>query len=501
MKAGQHISKELMPDIINQSDYSQRLNVVEALLDPKFDDNTAICFGDQKISYRSLRDNVNKVGTGLMERGIRESDKVILRLDNTPYFTTSWLALLGIGAVPVATTPLLKSKQLREIVRDCNPRAIITSKNLEDEVRKAYDGNPILTSNVDRWINSSNTSLREFQTEKDDVAIIAYTSGTTGKPKGTMHTHADVLAIADTYAKEVLRPSEEDVFGGHPNMAFTYGLGGLLVFPLRFGASSVLSHQRFDPQKTFEDIEKHEISILFTSPKAYRKMMNCNGDLSSLRTCVSAGEHLPKEIYEQWRDKFGVDIIDGIGSTELLHIFISGRQGEIKVGSTGRVVGGYEAKIVDDKGNDLGCDTEGLLAVRGPTGCKYFNRLEEQRQKVKNGWTLTGDVFAKDGEGYFCYNGRSDDMINMYGFNVFPTEVEEAMLTYSGIEEIAVVGAERESGKVIKAYVVPDGKVNREKLISHAKGKLSYYMVPKEIEFVGELPKTPTGKLARRKLG
>ena len=435
-----------------------------------------------------------------MEWGIQESDKVILRLDNTPYFTTSWLALLRIGAIPVATTPLLKFKQLRDIVQDCNPKAVITSRNLEGEVKKAYDGNTVLTSDIDRWTDSNNVSPMGYFTERDDVAIIAYTSGTTGKPKGTMHTHADVLAIADTYAKEVLRPSEEDVFGGHPNMAFTYGLGGLLVFPLRFGASSVLSSQRFNSQKAFEDMEKYKISVLFTSPKAYRKMMDCNGDLSSLRACVSAGEHFPKEVCEQWKDKFGVDIIDGIGSTELLHIFISGRQGEIKAGSTGKVVGEYEAKIVDDRGNDLGCDTEGLLAIRGPTGCKYFNRLKEQQQKVKNGWTLTGDVFTKDSEGYFCYRGRSDDMINMNGFNVFPIEVEETMLTYSGIEEIAVVGTERGGDKIIRAYVVSDGNVNREKLISHTKRKLPYYMVPKEIKFVRELPKTPTGKLSRKDL-
>ena len=318
MKAEQHISNKLMPDIINQPNYPQRLNVTEALLNSEFDDNTAIYYGDKKISYRFLCDNVNKVGAGLMEWGIQESDKVILRLDNTPYFTTSWLALLRIGAIPVATTPLLKFKQLRDIVQDCNPKAVITSRNLEGEVKKAYDGNTVLTSDIDRWTDSNNVSPMGYLTERDDVAIIAYTSGTTGKPKGTMHTHADVLAIADTYAKEVLRPSEEDVFGGHPNMAFTYGLGGLLVFPLRFGASSVLSSQRFNSQKAFEDMEKYKISVLFTSPKAYRKMMDCNGDLSSLRACVSAGEHLPKEVCEQWKDKFGVDIIDDTYNPEFL---------------------------------------------------------------------------------------------------------------------------------------------------------------------------------------
>jgi 2-aminobenzoate-CoA ligase len=343
-------------------------------------------------------------------------------------------------------------------------------------------------------------------TAADDVCLIAFTSGTTGEPKGTMHFHRDMLAICDSYAKHVLRAEPTDVFTGSPPLAFTFGLGGLVLFPLRIGASTVLLEQA-GPDQLLDAIARFGITIPFTAPTAYRVMLGKlkDFDISSLRKCVSAGEALPKATFEAWHAATGIRILDGIGATEMLHIFIGSPEADIRAGATGRPVPGYEACILDDDGRVAKPGTVGRLAVRGPTGCRYLAD-ERQTRYVQNGWNVTGDTYLMDADGYFWYQARSDDMIISAGYNIAGPEVEAALLTHAAVAECGVVGApDEDRGQVVKAYVVlragQSGDAAMTKALQdHVKATIAPYKYPRAIEFVADLPKTQTGKLQRFEL-
>jgi len=496
-----NIPLEFRPTIIPRP-YPQTLNLADTFLDHE-ESMPAIYFEDERISYGELKGRVNQTARGLQECGIRDSDRIVLRLENTPYFFYTWLAINKLGAIVVPTLPAFQRKELEYIVQDCSPRAIITSQNLAEQTVGLSESILIAEELIPKWFRENSDENFVSQTEKDDVALIVYTSGSTGKPKGTMHTHMELLSMVDIYAPSHLRLQQNDICSGTPSMAFVYGLEGLFAFPLRMGASTVLLAGRFDPKKIEKAVQKHKISLLFSGPRAYSRMLNEDIALgTSLRLCISAGEHLPAETYQKWKERFGVEIVDGIGCTELLSMLIASKPGEVRPGSTGKAVPGYEIRLLNPEGREVETNTPGLLSVRGPTGCWYLNKPEEQKARVKDGWTNTGDIFTRDTEGYFYYCGRNDDLINIGGNKVYPLEVEGVLLTHQEIEEAAVVGLRKGDKTILKAYVVtkPNRRVTSEELTALVRGNLSYYKVPNEIIFVGSLPKTPNGKLARREL-
>ncbi|MFL5037082.1 MAG: AMP-binding protein, partial [Microvirga sp.] len=346
-------------------------------------------------------------------------------------------------------------------------------------------------------------AFRTIDTAADDVCLIAFTSGTTGEPKGTMHFHRDVMAMVDCWPRSTLKASEGDVFVGSPPLAFTFGLGALALFPMHAGAATVLI-EKATPDELLPAIARHRATVCVTAPTAYRAMLARLGehDVSSLRKCVSAGEALPKATFEAWQAATGLKIMDGIGATEMLHIFIAAREDEIRPGATGKPVPGYEAKIVDAQGRDLPPGAVGRLAVRGPTGCRYLAD-ERQRKYVEDGWNLTGDTYLMDEDGYFWYQARSDDMIISAGYNIAGPEVEAALLTHPAVAECGVVGApDLERGMIVTAFVVLSpgerpGPETAKALQDHVKQEIAPYKYPRAIEFVAELPKTATGKLQR----
>jgi len=354
----------------------------------------------------------------------------------------------------------------------------------------------------DAWserLAAKDPAFDDVRTSSDDVCMLAFTSGTTGRPKATMHFHRDVMSICETFSRRVLQPSADDVFTGTPPYAFTFGLGGVLLFPLHAGASTLLV-EKATPVELADLIDEHGVTVCFTAPTAYKAMLAAGKTVPTLQKAVSAGEHLPKAVWEAFREATGVEIIDGIGATEMLHIFISAAGADIRPGSTGRAVPGYAATIVDDRGRELPPGQPGRLAVRGPTGCRY---LDDGRQAayVQNGWNLTGDTFTRDDQGYFWYQARSDDMIISSGYNIAAPEVEEALLKHAQVAECAVIGIPDEArGHIVKAYVVSAGEVTVEELRDFVRAEIAPYKCPREIEFVTDLPRTATGKLQRFRL-
>jgi 2-aminobenzoate-CoA ligase len=396
-------------------------------------------------------------------------------------------------------------------------RLALCDHRLAEELEKAR----ALTPDLDRvvyWGGAGSDSLEALMakpgyqqfaacdTAADDVCLIGFTSGTTGEPKGTMHFHRDMLATCDSYGRHVLRAQASDRFIGSPPLAFTFGLGGLVLFPLRVGASTILM-EKAAPDDLLTAIGTLGATICFTAPTAYRAMLSklAEHDISSLRKCVSAGEALPKPTFDAWLAATGIKILDGIGATEMLHIFIGSPEHEIRPGATGRPVPGYEARVVDERGNEVPPHTMGRLAVRGPTGCRYLAD-PRQRQYVQDGWNITGDTYLMDGDGYFWYQARSDDMIVSAGYNIAGPEVEAALLEHPAVAECGVVGAaDEERGQVVKAYVVlrpghtGDGATTKL-LQDHVKANIAPYKYPRAIEYVAALPRTQTGKLQRFEL-
>jgi 2-aminobenzoate-CoA ligase len=506
-------------DDIPELSYPPRLNCAVELLDGAIENGhanrPAIRFPGGEWSYRTLLEQANRIAHVLVEDlGVVPGNRVLLRGPNNAMLAACWFGVLKAGGVVVCTMSLLRERELEYIAAKAQVSLALTDARVADDcetalrekarvVRFGGDGPADLTA----LMREKSPAFDACDTSADDTAIIAFTSGTTGQGKGTMHAHRDILAITDCFPRYVLKPTSSDVFCGSPPLAFTYALGGLLLFPLRFGACALLLEQATPPHLV-KAIAELRPTICFTAPTAYRAMCGllAEHDVSSLEKCVSAGETLPLSVFEAWRDATGIRIIDGIGATEMLHIFISASGDDIRPGSTGRAVPGYEARIVDDAGVELPDGTVGRLAVRGPTGCRYLDSLERQREYVQHGWNLTGDSYRRDAEGYFWYQARTDDIIISSGYNIAGPEVENVLLEHPAVLECAVVGVpDVERGQLVKAFVVlrdghEQGPAFAKVLQDFVKARIAPYKYPRAVEFVGQLPRTITGKLQRFRL-
>jgi 2-aminobenzoate-CoA ligase len=517
--------RDQWPDLLLDGfDYPDRLNaaveLTDAMVRKGFGDNTALIGNGRHRTYKELTDWTNRIARALVEDyGVKPGNRVLVRSANNPAMVACWLAATKAGAVVVNTMPMLRAGELAKIVDKAEVSLALCDTRLMDELVTCakdsaflktvvgFDGTANHDAELDRVALGKPVRFESVSTACDDVALLGFTSGTTGDPKATMHFHRDLLIIADGYAKEVLGVTPEDVFVGSPPLAFTFGLGGLAIFPLRFGAAATLL-ENASPPNMIEIIQSYKATISFTAPTAYRAMlqaMDQGADLSSLRIAVSAGETLPAPVFEEWTRKTGKPILDGIGSTEMLHIFITNRIHDMAPGTTGKPVTGYQARVVDDDMNELPRGSVGHLAVRGPTGCRY---LADARQRIyaRDGWNLTGDSFVQDQSGAFHFAARSDDMIISAGYNIAGPEVEAALLSYPGVKECAVIGvADADRGQIVQAHVVladgvPPDDATRLRLQNHVKATIAPYKYPRSVVFLDALPKTQTGKIQRFRL-
>jgi len=503
------------PEILNAA-----VELTDRMVDKGFGDRVALIGNGRRRTYKELTDWTNRIARALVEDyGVRPGNRILIRAANNPALVACWLAATKAGAVVVNTMPMLRAGELTKIVDKAEISLALCDTRSMDELIACAKDSPLLkkvvgfdgTANhdaeLDRAALDKPVVFEAVATGRDDVALLGFTSGTTGAPKATMHFHRDLLIIADGYAREVLQVTPDDVFVGSPPLAFTFGLGGLAIFPLRFGATATLI-ENASPPNLIEIIETYKATISFTAPTAYRAMMQAmdeGADLSSLRIAVSAGETLPAPVFEEWTRKTGTPILDGIGATEMLHIFLTNRLGDATPGATGRPVAGYEAKIVGDDMAELPDGEIGKLAVRGPTGCRY---LADGRQKtyVRDGWNLTGDAFTRDADGLFHFVARSDDVIVSAGYNIAGPEVEAALLIHPDVAECAVIGVpDEDRGQIVEAHVVLTEGVERDdacagRLQDHVKATIAPYKYPRSIKFIDALPKTATGKVQRFRL-
>jgi len=512
--------------------YPERLNAVGELLDAHLargdGERVALRFADGVWSYRELAETSSRIARALVEDfALVPGNRVLLRGPNNPWMAACWLGVLRAGGVVVCTMPLLRARELQYIVAKAEIRLALTDHRFAEdcevamaqavlpqpgtqrgpEPRVVRFGGGAGPGSLESAMAAKSGEPLAFDTRADDIALIAFTSGTTGSAKGTMHSHRDLLAICDCFPPYVLGARRDDVFIGSPPFAFTYGLGGILLFPLRLGASAALLEQA-TPPLLLQGIAAYRASVCFTAPTAYRAMLPllAQHDISSLRLCVSAGETLPLPTFQAWLAATGLAIIDGLGSTEMLHIFVSASGDAIRPGSTGRAVPGYRAKVVDEHGVEVPRGTIGRLAVCGPTGCRYLDDPERQRAYVQNGWNLTGDAYVEDADGYFWYQARTDDMIVSSGYNISGPEVESALLDHPDVLECGVVGVpDAERGQVVKAFVVlragcAAGEATARALQDFVKREIAPYKYPRRVEFVDALPRTATGKLQRYQL-
>jgi 2-aminobenzoate-CoA ligase len=499
--------------------YPDRLNGAVQLLDSTIErfgaDRPCLLTPDGEVwTYGRLRDVVDRIAMVLTgECGVVPGNRVLLRSPNNPWLAACWLAVLKAGAVAVTTMPLLRPAELTTIGEIARINFAISDARFAGDLHAAdLGGAPILEfggtaeDDLTRRVERTPAGFQAADTAADDVAILAFTSGTTGRPKATMHFHRDLLAMCDTFSTHLVRPDVSDVVTGTPPLGFTFGLGGLLVFPLRAGAATLLV-EKAGPDELADAIERHRVTICFTAPTAYRAMLRAGRveRLATLRRAVSAGEHLPESTWRAFFDATGVRLIDGIGSTEMLHVFVSAADDEIRPGTTGRVVPGYQATVLDDHGRPVPPGTPGRLAVKGPTGCRY---LDDPRQRVyvQDGWNITGDTFVEDADGYFTYRARTDDMIISAGYNIAGPEVEEALGAHPAVLECCVVGVpDADRGQLVKAYVVLHDRESGSaglsaELQAFVKARIAPYKYPRAIDFVDTLPRTMTGKLQRHVL-
>lgn len=498
--------------------YPDRLNAVTELVDRHVAEGrghrTAIIGDHLSWSYAELAETINRIANVLTrDLGLVPGHRVLLRSANTPMMVAAYLAVIKAGGVVVATMPMLRAVELVYPLRKAKIALALCDFRLLDELESARAQAPELERIVafgvpgceleELMAQPGYESFEPVDTASDDVCLIGFTSGTTGEPKGAMHFQRDLLVICDAYGAQVLKASPNDRFVGSAPLAFTFGLGGVVLFPFRIGAAAVLP-DRTGPFDLIDAIERHRASVIFTAPTAYRAMLGkLDGrDIASLHICVSAGETLPKTVFEAWAARTGIELMDGIGATELLHIFIAAPRGSLKAGSTGIPVPGYEAMVVDGDGNPVPDGTPGRLAVRGPIGCRYLAD-ERQARYVENGWNVTGDTYIRDADGYFWYQARSDDMIVSSGYNIAGPEVEACLLGHPDVVECGVVGAPcAERGQIVTAYVVlREGAVGDEALVKalqeHVKATIAPYKYPRAVAFVPALPKTASGKLQR----
>ncbi|MFC4469797.1 AMP-binding protein [Streptomyces xiangluensis] len=498
--------------------YPERLNCAAELLDHADPDRPVFRTPSGDLwTYGDLRTRSDRIAHVLTrDLGVVPGNRVLLRGPTTPWLAACWLAVLKAGAVAVT---VLAQQRPHELATMCEiarvGHALCDIRSVDDLAKAEIPGLRITTyggdapddllNRIDRRVNpgTPDEPYPAVDTAADDVALIAFTSGTTGRPKGCMHFHRDVLAIADTFSEHVLKPHADDVFAGSPPLGFTFGLGGLVVFPMRAGASALLLEQA-GPKQLLPAIAEHRVSVLFTAPTAYRAMLEelDSYDISSLRRCVSAGENLPAATWQSWHERTGLRLINGIGATELLHIFISAADDDIRPGTTGVPVPGWHARVQDENGEPVPDGEPGLLAVRGPVGCRY---LADPRQSeyVRGGWNITGDTYVRDADGYFRYVARADDMIISAGYNIAGPEVEDALLRHPDVVETAVVGLPDETrGQVVVAYAVlrAGARQDPEALRAFVKSELAPYKCPRRIVFMDALPRTATGKLQRYRL-
>ena len=507
--------------LLDGFDYPDFLNVgtelTDAMVEKGFGDNTALIGNGRRRTYKELTDWTNRIAHTLVDdMGVQPGNRLLIRSANNPAMVACWLAATKVGAVVVNSMPMLRAGELIKYVDKAQIEFALCDTRLMKEMDICAEGNLTLkrvmgfdgTSNheaeLDRLALEKPVKFKAFATKNDDVALLGFTSGSTGDPKATMHFHRDLLIIADGYAKEVLDVSPEDIFVGSPPLAFTFGLGGLAIFPLRFGAAATLLEVA-TPSSMIEIIEKYRATVCFTAPTAYRVMLRAmdeGADLSSLRAAVSAGETLPAPVYEEWIAKTGKPMLDGIGATEMLHIFISNRFDDHRPACTGKPITGYLAKIIGPDGIEVPRGTAGRLALKGPTGCRYLGG-QRQEEYVQNGWNISGDTFVQDDSGYFHFSARNDDMIVSSGYNIAGPEVEAALLAHDSVAECAVIGvSDQERGMIVEAHVVVSDGIDKtlkqaELLQDHVKSMIAPFKYPRSIVFVSDLPKTETGKIKR----
>lgn len=517
--------RELWPDIdVSGFEYPEYLNVghelTDAMVSKGFGNNIALIGNGRQRTYSELAAWTNQIAHVLVDDlGVKPGNRILIRSPNTPAMVACWLAATKAGAVVINTMPMLRAVELSPIVDKAEVEFALVDTRLSEEMnacaktskylRKVvgFDGTAGLEGELDRLAVTKPATFEAVKTGCDDVALLGFTSGTTGEPKATMHFHRDLLIIADGYARDVLNVTPEDVFVGSPPLAFTFGLGGLAIFPLRFGATSTLL-EKAGPSDIIGIIETFKATICFTAPTAYRAMLTAmeeGADLSSLRLAVSAGETLPSPVYNDWVAKTGKPILDGIGATEMLHIFISNMVGDHAAGSTGKPVRGYQAKILDGTGQELPVGEIGRLAIKGPTGCRYLND-DRQTNYVENGWNITGDSFWVDGDGFFHFAARNDDMIISSGYNIAGPEVEAALLSHPQVVECVVVAKpDEQRGSIVQAHVVltpgsDEDEAAVKDLQDHVKRVIAPFKYPRAIKFHKSLPKTQSGKIRRFEL-
>ena len=513
--------REQWPDLIfalPALQYPERINCASRLLDRHvvegFRTRRCIVAPDVTWSYEDLFRAANRIARVLVEdMRLVPGNRVLLRGFNTPMLAACWFGVMKAGGIAVTAMPLYRAHELDVIARKAQIRHALCDIRLADDLRTAseqltgfqtlYFGNEELEDRMRRKA----VTFRNVDTAAEDVAMIAFTSGTTGKPKAAMHFHRDIVAACDSYGATVLRARPDDLFAGSPPLGFTFGLGGMLLFPLDIGAATLLL-EKAPPEPLMQAIETYDVNVLFTAPIAYRTMaeMTEKYDVTSLRTCVSAGETLPKSVWDMWYARTGLKILDGIGSTEMLHIFIGSPQEQTVAGSTGRVVPGYLAEIHDGDGKPVASNTVGRLAVKGPTGCKYLDD-ERQQMYVRGGWNYPGDAYRMDEDGYFWYVARTDDMIISAGYNISGPEVEQVLSAHEHVKECAVVAKSDSAHQtnIVKAYVVlADGVAGDADRVAElqefVRSRIAPFKTPREIEFVSELPRTETGKVQRFRL-
>ncbi|MEO9518214.1 MAG: AMP-binding protein [Paracoccaceae bacterium] len=513
---------ELQPDYLLEGfTYPETLNVgfelTDAMVDKGFGDNTALIGNGRQRTYKELTDWTNRLAHVLVDDlDVKPGNRVLIRSANNPAMVACWLAATKVGAVVVNTMPMLRAVELSKYADKAEIEFALCDTRLLDDMEDCaaastylkrvvgFDGTSNHDAELDRLALEKPVRFEAVQTGRDDVALLGFTSGSAGDPKATMHFHRDLLIIADGYAQEILGVTPEDVFVGSPPLAFTFGLGGLAIFPLRFGATATLL-ETASPQNMIEIIEKYKATVCFTAPTAYRVMLRAmdeGADLSSLRAAVSAGETLPKPVYDDWIAQTGKPMLDGIGATEMLHIFISNRFDDHRPSCTGKPVTGYEAKVLNEDGTEAAVGDVGRLAVRGPTGCRYLGD-DRQEAYVEGGWNITGDSFLQDADGYFHFAARNDDMIVSAGYNIAGPEVEAALLAHEAVAECAVVGVpDADRGNIVEAHIVLSSDADGsdaliDDLKSHVKKTIAPYKYPRSIVFRDALPKPATGKVQR----
>ncbi|SDJ05966.1 2-aminobenzoate-CoA ligase [Lutimaribacter saemankumensis] len=517
--------RDQWPDfLLDGFDYPEFLNVgvelTDAMVAKGHGDRTALIGNGRRRTYKELSDWTNRLAHALVDDlKVKPGNRVLIRSANNPAMVAAWLAVTKVGAVAVNTMPMLRAGELSKIVDKAEITHALCDTRLMDEMISCaktseflqtvvgFDGTSNHDAELDRLALEKPVQFDAVKTGRDDVALLGFTSGTTGSPKATMHFHRDILIIADGYAREVLNVQPEDVFVGSPPLAFTFGLGGLAVFPLRFGAAAALL-ENASPPNLIEIIQKFRATVCFTAPTAYRVMLQAideGADLSSLRAAVSAGETLPAPVYEEWMEKTGKPMLDGIGATEMLHIFISNRFDDHRPACTGKPVRGYEAKVIGEDGKEMPRGQVGRLAVRGPTGCRYMAD-PRQAHYVMDGWNVTGDAFSMDEDGYLHFAARNDDMIVSSGYNIAGPEVEAALLAHPDVAECAVVGIPDDArGQIVQAHVVlrdagDAGPAMAKLLQDHVKATIAPYKYPRSVVFTDALPKTESGKIQRFRL-